>query len=237
MAEGVAGRRGHRPRPLHRVRAGRNRGVPDAVQVLDRWHALRNAREVAERLLERHPDQPRAPGTPVSPAAPPALPPRRSGHEEARRAGARGRTIERHEAVQRPAAAGLSERALATRLGIARGTVRRGGPASWPQACRTSGRRWAEGCRNGCQLWQAIRERVAFPARASRSRAGHRHVALPWRPPPRVGTGHSPARRRHRPRRPPGAAYPLGDWPACLRAACPDAAAAGPPPSLQAFVR
>jgi hypothetical protein len=28
-------------------------GAPDALQVVDRWHVLRNVREVAERLLER----------------------------------------------------------------------------------------------------------------------------------------------------------------------------------------
>lgn len=33
---------------------GARRGAPDAVQVADRWHLLRNVRDVLERVLQRH---------------------------------------------------------------------------------------------------------------------------------------------------------------------------------------
>jgi transposase len=182
-------------------------GAPAAVQVLDRWHVLRNVREVAERILERHPDQLRALGTSAPEAPPPVLPPRRSAHEEARRAGARGRAIERYEAVGQLAASGLSERAIAKRLGLARGTVRRyrhaAGPPERATPARRPGildpyvpyleRRWAEECRNGLQLWREIRGQ-GFPGsrkQVSRWVQARRPAVAPTTP------------RRYRPR--PGA--------------------------------
>jgi len=155
---------------------GATAGAPAAVPVLDRWQVLRNAREVAERILERHPDQLRALGAPAPDATSPTLPPRRSGHEESRRAGVRQRVAERHAAVQQCAAEGWSERAIATRLGIARATVRRyrhaaAPPERGPLPARPGilapdlahlERRWAEGCQRGLQLWREIRAQ-GFP--------------------------------------------------------------------------
>jgi len=155
---------------------GATAGAPAAVQVLDRWHVLRNAREVAERILERHPDQLRALGARASAATPPPPPPRRSGHEESRREGVRQRVAARHAAVQQLAAERWSERAIATRLGIARATVRRylhaaAPPERGPLPPRPGilapylaqlERRWAEGCQSGLQLWREIRAQ-GFP--------------------------------------------------------------------------
>lgn len=239
-------------------------GAPDAVQVLDRWHLHRNIREVAERVLERHPDQLRAVGeAPPGDAVPP--PPRRSRREEARREGACQRAEERHMAIQRLAAEGLSQRAIATRLGLARGTVRRYAyaetvPERAAHARRPSmldphtaylERRWAEGCRKGLQLWRELRERgypgsrklVALWARARRTEPApttahqHRPAAgtLPAAPPP--------GRRRPSARR---LAWLLVRKPedlrpaeqhllARLQAACPDATVAYP--LVQRFVQ
>jgi transposase len=239
-------------------------GAPTAVQVLDRWHLHRNVREVAERVLERHPDQLRAVG-----AAPPddavPSPPRRSWREEARREGVRERAEERYAAIQRLAAEGLSQRAIAQRLDLARGTVRRYAyagavPERAAHARRPSmlaphaaylERRWAEGCRNGLQLWRELRERrypgsrklIALWVRARRTEPApttpHRHrpadEAAPVAP--------SLARRRPSARRlawllvrapedlHPGEQQRL----ACLEAACPDAAVAYP--LIQQFVQ
>jgi transposase len=245
---------------------GATEGAPDAVQVLDRWHALRNAWEVAARILERHPDQLRALGTPAPEAAPAALPPRRSAHEEARRAGARCRTIERHEAVQRLVAAGLSERSIATRLGIARGTVRRYRQAATPPEraapARRPGilapylphleRRWAEGGRNGLQLWREIRAQ-GFPGsrkQVSRWAQARRLAVAPttprrYRPQPGATTAPAPPPAGRRPsarrlawllvRTPTDLSASEQGLLSRLHAACPDAAAAYA--LLQEFVR
>lgn len=189
---------------LRRAGAGRDPAPPAAVQVLDRWHLLRNVREVAERVLERHLDQLRAVGeVPPDQAVP--SPPRRSRREEARREGVRQRAEERHAAIQRLAAEGLSLRAIARRLKLARGTVRRyryaaAAPERAAYARRPSmldpytaylERRWAEGCRNGLQLWRELRERgypgsrrlVAVWARTRRTEptptTPHRHFTPP----------------------------------------------------------
>ncbi|MDP9371673.1 MAG: ISL3 family transposase [Chloroflexota bacterium] len=245
---------------------GATEGAPQAVQVLDRWHVLRNAREVAERILERHPDQLRALHTPARDTVPPALPPRRSGHEEARRAGARGRAIERYEAVQRLAAAGLSERTIAKRLGIARGTVRRYRQAPIPPErappARRPGiltpclphleRRWAEGCRNGLQLWREIRDRgfPGSPKQVSRWAQARRSMVAPTTPrryrpqpgtttaPPPLATGRRPSARRLAwllVRAPADLSPGERSLLARLQAACPNAATAYP--LLQEFVR
>jgi hypothetical protein len=207
---------------------GATAGAPDAVQVLDRWPVLRNAREVAERHLPRHPDQLRALVTPTPGAVPPALPPRRSAHEEARRKGACDRTIERHAAVRQLAAAGLSGRVIAKRLGRARVTVRRyrhmhtprsaGHPRGSPVSSIRTGPTWSTGGPQGAGTDASYGGRSATrasPARASRWRAGRRRVAPPSPPPPHGGTGPSPASPRHRPRRPPPAAHRPDGWRGC----------------------
>ncbi len=191
---------------------GATAGAPAAVQVLDRWHVLRNAREVAERILTRHPDQLRALNTPTLGAVPPALPPRRSAHEEARRRGACDRTSERHAAVRQLAAAGLSERGIAKRRGLARVTVRRyrhmdasperGAPARRPGILDPYlphlEHRWAAGCRNGLQLWREIRDQ-GFPgsrkpvARWAQARRAAVAATTPRRYRPQPGLATSPA--------------------------------------------
>ena len=244
-----------RDRSLEYAR-GAAEGAPAAAQVLDRWHLLRNVREIAERILERHPDQLRVAGTaPPADAAPP--PPRRSRREETRREGARQRADERHAAVQRLAAEGLSLRAIARHLKLARGTVRRYyraavAPERAAHARRPSmldphtpylAQRWEEGCRNGLQLWRELRERgypgshkqVTLWVRARRTEPAattpRRYRSAPADPP--VG---QPATRRPSARR---LAWLLVREPEQLRpqeqillmrlqAACPDAATAYP---------
>ena len=239
-------------------------GAPTAVQVLDRWHLHRNVREVAERVLERHPAQLRAVGdVPPGDTVPP--PPRRSRREEARRAGGCQRAAERYATVRQLAAAGLSQRAIAHRLGLARGTVRRYGyAATVPERAANARRpsmldaytayltqRWAEGCHNGLQLWRELRERgypgsrkqVALWARARRTEPApttpHRHRPAPG------GTPAAPTQGRRRPSarrlawllvREPERLRPSEQQRlARLQAACPDATVAYP--LIQQFVR
>ena len=146
--------------------------APGAVQVVDRWHLLRNLREALERLLDRHRRDLRG-GVlgPAAPAAPARLP--RSPAEEAMRHAQRAHRLARHADVRALRARGLGQRAIARRMRIHRATVRRflaadAFPERAPQPSRASmldpfaahlERRWAEGCRNGMQLWREVRER------------------------------------------------------------------------------
>lgn len=142
-------------------------GAPDALQVVDRWHVLRNVRDVAERLLDRHRQDLRR----VELDARGGGPRRRSTAEEARRATVRRRATEVHAEVQRLAAEGATISGIARQLGVTRTMVRRylfaDAPPERAYARRRSGldpyephlrRRWAEGCRNALVLWREVRE-------------------------------------------------------------------------------
>ena len=148
---------------------GATAGAPAATQVVDRWHVLRNVREVAARVLDRHAADLRGLPTERSGAG---LPPRRrSMAEEARRAAVREQIAAHHAEIQRLTAAGETISGIARRLAITRIMVRRyrfaAAPPQRDYARRASQldafesylrRRWAEGCRNGLQLWRALRE-------------------------------------------------------------------------------
>ncbi len=207
---------------------GATAGAPAAVPVLDRWQVLRNAREVAERILERHPDQLRALGAPAPDATAPTLPPRRSGHEESRRAGVRQRVAERHAAVQQRAAEGWSERGSprasgshAPRCGVTatpprRRSAARSRPA--PASSRPTWRIWSGGGPRGASAACSCggrSARRASPAHASRSRGGRKRAAPRWRPRPRGGSDPRPRQPPPRPRQPPPVARPPGGWPGC----------------------
>jgi len=144
---------------------GASRGAPGATQVLDRWHLLRNAREVAERLLER-----RAPDLRnLAEAGGAAVPVRRSTAAEARHAAVRAHQVALHAAVRRLADEGVRILGTAKRLGIARITVRKYRASVAPERARPRlpsdldpyaahlERRWGEGCRNALQRWREIR--------------------------------------------------------------------------------
>ena len=142
-------------------------GAPEARQVVDRWHVLRNVREAAERLLERHRQDLRQ----VHGSTPPTRSRRRSPAEEARRVTVRRRAAEFYAEVQRLAADGVTISGIARHLGVTRTMVRRhlfaDAPPEREHARRRSRldpyepylrRRWAEGCRNALLLWREIRE-------------------------------------------------------------------------------
>ena len=99
---------------------GASLGAPAATQVLDRWHLLRNAREVAERLLERRAPDLRG----LAEAGGAAVPVRRSTAAEVRHAAVRAHQVALHAAVRRLAEEGESILGTAKRLGISRITVR-----------------------------------------------------------------------------------------------------------------
>jgi transposase len=152
-------------------------GAPTAVQVADRWHLLRNLGEAVERTLQKHAaaiTQLFSPATSMPPVALADVkpsPPRvreqlRSQHRRAAR-------LERYTLVHELHAQGLTQRAIAGRLGISKKTVQRFLHATAFPERRTPARRrsrldpykpyllerWHGGCHNGAQLWREIQRR------------------------------------------------------------------------------
>jgi transposase len=156
---------------------GIRQGAPNAVQVCDRWHLLRNLGDAVQAVVGRHhadirrvsrhiaeetaalaASMPMAAPDPVTPAAAE----RRSQASYARRQA-------RYEEAVRLKAMGMPLKRIAATIGVERKTVRRwlraGGIPSWRQPRRSGilgryadylNRRWSEGCRNAAQLWREI---------------------------------------------------------------------------------
>lgn len=164
---------------------GATEGAPQAVQVADRWHILKNLREVLERILDRlrpelH-ERIRSGYTPIErelalALGSAALEPRRSANEEAAKIGHRLRRLVRYDEVLRLHEQGISILQIAKRLGMSRTTVRRfiNTPA-FPERVPTSSRRsildsyegylqerWEAGCHNGMQLLREI-QALGYP--------------------------------------------------------------------------
>jgi transposase len=161
-------------------------GAPQATQVADRWHLLRNIREVVERLLKQHAaaldaalEPPAA--TDVSAAEPPpaAAPapepcPRPSPEVSARRQ----RRQDRFEAVRRLRAGGMSLRRIARELEMSTRTViaylRRERCPDWnrgvPRAARLVGLREVvdafirAGGRTAAELYRRLEGRGGRPS-------------------------------------------------------------------------
>ncbi len=162
---------------------GARQGAPDAIQVADRFHLVKNLGEVLERLLDRHHSVLRtaaraaaaAEAPPEAPApspadAPPARPPTRAQRELAQR---HARRQARYDEIHRLLGEGMGLRAVARHLGIGRDTVRRMARAPRCPQYRARGprpgilapyeaflrERWTAGERNAAQLWRELRER------------------------------------------------------------------------------
>ena len=171
---------------------GIRQGAPDAIQVSDRWHLLRNLGDAVRAVVDRHHDAiQRAakqlnefcaePGTrtvtlsPITPKM--TTTQRRSQH-------AYGRRRSRYEEAARLRGAWASISAITATLGAERKTIRRwlraGGAPLWSRPPRISilkpyqaqlERRWAEGCHNASLLWRELAE-LDF--------AGRPGVVLQW---------------------------------------------------------
>jgi transposase len=149
-------------------------GAPEAVQVGDRWHLLRNLGDALARALDRHQHDLRAAtasvvealqsvqAEPEVPLASPAVPPALDRHA-IRRA--------RFDEALALHGQGWSVRRIARALGVNRQTVqgwlRSRQLPMWRQQPRGSSvdrhadhlrRRWGEGCRIAAELWREIRQ-------------------------------------------------------------------------------
>lgn len=143
-------------------------GAPQARQVADRWHVLRNLREAGERLLDAHRAQWRDIALPDPTDRVPPV--RRSRYEQASRQAGRRQREERYAEVRALHAQGLSLLGIARQLRMGRATVRRYVAAdAFPERAahrRTPSqllpyvasleRRWAEGCTDGVRLWKEV---------------------------------------------------------------------------------
>jgi transposase len=159
---------------------GARQGAPDAVQVADRWHLLRNLGDAVQALADRHGGALRraallAADTQAAPIAAHAVPPpdtpvaRPPTQAQRTSQAAFARRQARYEEAARLQADGVSLSRIAALLGAERKTVRgwlrRGHAALWSKPKRGGqlaahaaflDRRWAEGCRNAAQLWREL---------------------------------------------------------------------------------
>src|SRR5947209_1143252 len=181
---------------------GARAGAPNAVQVADRFHLVRNASAAMDELLQGHrrqiaveiPEPP--PPPPAAPAAKPLSPTKQ------RMADRRAARIARWEEVQRRHKEGEGLRHIAREMGISRVTVRRlidtpipprnrrihprpGGlssPSLQPYVSYLQDR-WQEGCHNITQLFREIVEQ-GYPGSRSLLSTALRGWRGP-RPPPK----------------------------------------------------
>ncbi len=147
--------------------------LPEAVQVVDRWHLVKNLREALERSLEDlYPKSEMRDDTILSRGSEPALRTRfpRSGADEQLRSGRRQQRIQRYQIVQELKSHGMSIRRISRLLGLPRGTVRSFYFAdTYPETQRRKTRpsmldpylpylerRVQDGCTNAKQLWREI---------------------------------------------------------------------------------
>lgn len=152
---------------------GASDGAPQAVQVLDRWHLLKNLKEALERLLS-HTELPEEHGSDTSARISPRQ--RRTSGERVRSEGARNRRLALYNQVMDLSRQGGTIQGIARQLHISRQTVRKfvqaPGFPEWQKAPRTKStidpyrsylqERWNAGCRTTDQLWQEVQAR-GFP--------------------------------------------------------------------------
>ena len=160
---------------------GARQGVPNALQVADRFHLLKNGVEALERLVGRHyrqiqeaankvQDQRTPQGSAQEEVAPPIAAQTRVQREKAQR---REKRLARYERIVELQGQGASISAIAETLCMSRRTVRRllragefieravAHPRFQPLDTFADylHQRWEEGCHNAAQLWREIRAR------------------------------------------------------------------------------
>jgi transposase len=157
---------------------GGRQGAPEAVHVADRWHLLSNWREATERVFDRHRGQikqvilpkPEPEGKPAAAVLPAKSVNRRRKSLEEKRTRAQVERQARYDVIRQRYAKGEYLKTIATDLGITYRTARKYAlseecPTRKPMPKRPRmlepyepylKARWAEGCKNGKQLYREI---------------------------------------------------------------------------------
>jgi Transposase and inactivated derivatives len=145
---------------------GATDGAPQAQQIIDRWHLLKNLRETIERFLS-HTQLPEDASGEISPRQ------KRTSGEQTRTEGSRRRRQALYEQVVELSRQGGTIQGIARQLQISRQTVRKFiQTPSFPEFQRVPHtksaideyrpylrQRWQEGCRATGQLWKELQER------------------------------------------------------------------------------
>ena len=170
--------------------SGVTQGAPDAVQVADRWHLVKNLREAVEAELRVRPtlpwSSPPAPGEALPPSAlahprpadpGPMYPDTPSGRRaEAARHAHRTQRLGQYEQACALRQQGLSMARIARQVGVSPRTLCRWFAArAFPARQRRTGetscldpytpmlhQQWDAGCRNATHLWRTVRAQ-GFP--------------------------------------------------------------------------
>jgi len=157
---------------------GIEQGAPQVVEVLDRWHLLKNLRQSTERVLEGNSAAlsgitlPAKSGSGEEVALMEHTPAPRSSKEQAASAASRAKLLGRYRKVKKLHEQGMSMLAICRALGMSRGAVRRYVHAdSFPERPRHPpqesmldpfkpylAKRWEEGSHVAMQLWREIKE-------------------------------------------------------------------------------
>jgi transposase len=153
-------------------------GAPQAVEVLDRWHLLKNLRQSTEHVLESNSARLSKITLPVKgdsgeeDTLAEHAPVPRSSKEQAASASYRSKMLARYRKVKKLHSQGMSMLAICRATGMSRGAVRRYVHAdSFPERRRHPpqasmldpftpylAKRWQEGCHVAMQLWREIKE-------------------------------------------------------------------------------
>jgi transposase len=158
--------------------AGGRQGAPEATHVADRWHLLSNWREAIQRVFDRHrgpikqvilpaPEPANKPAATVLPAKSVN---RRRKYEEEQRARAQAKRLALYKTIRKRHAKGEYLTTIARDLGINYKTARKYALADECPTRKAHPKRrrmlepyepylkarWAEGCKNGTQLYREI---------------------------------------------------------------------------------
>ncbi len=150
---------------------GINLGAPQAQQVADRWHLLKNLTELLGRILANlRSDLSHFLAQYSNPSEPTVRRiEKRSKNEQVLRLARRAKRLARYEQVRALAAQGVKLKRIAQQLKMSRMTVRQfvkadTYPERAPRSCKGGltpfephlRQRWKDGCRNALQLWREV---------------------------------------------------------------------------------